>query len=41
MADSPNKNYKSGIVTTEISIDGTKLPEAMMILELEVVIQEL
>jgi Rhs element Vgr protein len=37
MADSPNKNYESGNVTTEISVDGTKLPEAMMVLELEVV----
>lgn len=37
MADSPTKNYKSGNVTTEISVDGTKLPEAMMVLELEVV----
>lgn len=37
MADSPNKNYKSGNVTTEISVDGTKLPEVMMVLELEVV----
>ena len=37
MADSPTKNYKSGNVTTEISVDGAKLPEKMMVLELEVV----
>ncbi len=37
MADSPTKNLKSGIVSLEISVDGTKLPDEMMVLEVEVV----
>lgn len=37
MADSPSKNLKSGIVTLEISVAGTKLPAKMVVLEVEVV----
>lgn len=37
MADSPNKQLKSGIVNIEVTLDGTKVPEVMMVLEIEVV----
>ena len=37
MADSPTKNLQSGVVTVEISIDGTVLPEEMMLQDLVVV----
>ncbi|MGH1339390.1 MAG: type VI secretion system tip protein VgrG [Aureispira sp.] len=37
MADSPIKQLKSGIVNIEVTLDGTKVPEVMMVLEVEVV----
>ncbi len=39
MADSksPVKELKSGIVNLEVTLDGTKVPEAMMVLEVEVI----
>ena len=37
MADSPVKQLKSGIVNIEVTLDGTKVPEVMMVLEVEVV----
>lgn len=37
MADSPIKQLKSGIVNVEVTLDGTKVPEVMMVLEVEVV----
>ncbi|BDS13996.1 type VI secretion system tip protein VgrG [Aureispira anguillae] len=37
MADSPIKKLKSGIVNLEVTVDGTKIPEVMMVLETEVV----
>ncbi|MFT5646113.1 MAG: hypothetical protein ACI976_000791, partial [Aureispira sp.] len=37
MADSPIKKLKSGVLNLEITIDGTKLPDAMLVLETEVV----
>ena len=37
MADSPTKNLQSGVVTVEISIDGTVLPEELMLQDLVVV----
>lgn len=37
MADSPIKKLKSGVLNLEITVDGTKLPDAMLVLETEVV----
>jgi len=37
MADSPVKNLKSGIISLEISVDGTVLPDTMRVLDVEVV----
>ena len=37
MADSPLKNFKSGVVSIEISIDGTVLPQELMLQEIVVV----
>jgi Rhs element Vgr protein len=37
MADSPIKKLKSGVINLEITVDGTKLPDAMLVLETEVV----
>lgn len=37
MADSPVKQLHSGVVNIEATIDGSKIPDAMMVLEVEVV----
>ena len=37
MADSPIKKLKTGVINLEITVDGTKLPDAMLVLETEVV----
>lgn len=37
MADSPIKKLKSGVINLEVTVDGTKLPDAMLVLETEVV----
>jgi len=37
MADSPIKKLKTGVINLEIRVDGTKLPDAMLVLETEVV----
>lgn len=37
MADSPIKKLKSGVVNLEVSVNGSKIPDAMMVLETEVV----
>ncbi len=37
MADSPIKKLGSGVINLEVTVDGTKLPDAMLVLETEVV----
>lgn len=37
MADSPIKKLGTGVIALEVTVDGTKLPDAMLVLETEVV----